>query len=108
MVIRNESIGYKNKGLVVAIYVDRASIQFRDKIWCHMMADTLEELHQFAQQLNIDARLFHRVASYPHYDITLEMRVVAIVHGAIDADRRTIIECGRRLKLQLALETHIK
>lgn len=92
----------------MAIYVDRASIQFRDKIWCHMMADTLEELHQFAQQLNIDARLFHRGASYPHYDITLEMRVVAIMHGAIDADRRIIIECGRRLKLQLALETHIK
>lgn len=86
----------------MAIYVDRANIQFREKLWCHMMADTLEELHLFAQQLNIDVRLFHRTASYPHYDITLEMRVIAIAYGAIDADRKTIIECGRRLKLQLA------
>ena len=49
----------------------------------------------------IDARLFHRTASYPHYDITLEMRILVIEHGAIDADRRTIIACGKRLKLQL-------
>lgn len=87
--------------VAMSVYVDRAKVPFKGKEWCHLMADTLEELHQFAHRLGIDARLFHRSASYPHYDITLQMRVIAIAHGAIDADRKTIIACGKRLKLQL-------
>ncbi len=86
----------------MAVYVDRAKVPFKDKLWCHLMADTLDELHDFARKLEIDARLFHRTASYPHYDITLEMRMIVIAHGAIDADRRTIIACGKRLKFQLS------
>ena len=85
----------------MAVYVDRAKVLFKGREWCHLMADTLDELHDFARMLDIDARLFHRTASYPHYDITLEMRMMVISHGAIDADRRTIIACGKRLKLQL-------
>lgn len=89
----------------MAIYVDRAKVPFKGKQWCHLMADSLEELHAFAKVVGIDSRLFHRSASYPHYDITLEMRILVIAYGAIDADRRTIIMCGRKLKMQLiALE----
>ena len=36
-----------------------------------------------------------------HIMITIEMRLVVIAHGAIDADRKMIIACGRRLKVQL-------
>mgnify|MGYP006060884647 CR=1 FL=1 len=66
----------------MAVYLDRARVQFKEKLRCHLMADTLEELHIFAQNMNIDARLFHRNASYPHYDITLEMREMALLYGA--------------------------
>ena len=86
----------------MAIYVDRSSVSFKGRKWCHLMADTLEELHAFAQQMNIDARLFHRDASYPHYDITLEMRSMVIAHGAVDADRKMIIAVGKRLKAQFS------
>ena len=86
----------------MAIYVDRSSVSFKGRKWCHLMADTLEELHAFAQQMNIDARLFHRDASYPHYDITLEMRSMVIAHGAVDADRKMIIAVGKRLKEQFS------
>ena len=85
----------------MSVYVDRAKVPFKGQEWCHLMADTLEELHAFAQQMNIDARLFHHDASYPHYDITLEMRSMVIAHGAIDADRQTIIAVGKSLKVQL-------
>ncbi|WP_010112219.1 DUF4031 domain-containing protein [Acinetobacter sp. P8-3-8] len=85
----------------MAVYVDRAKVPFKGKEWCHMMADTLEELHDFAKIVGIDPRLFHRSASYPHYDITLEMRILVIAYGAIDADRKTIIMCGKKLKMQL-------
>ena len=80
----------------MAVYVDRAKVPFKGKEWCHMMADTLEELHDFAKTVG-----FHRSASYPHYDITLEMRILVIAYGAIDADRKTIIMCGKKLKMQL-------
>lgn len=86
----------------MAIYVDRSSVSFKGRKWCHLMADTLEELHAFAQQMGIDARLFHRDASYPHYDITLEMRSMVIAHGAVDADRKMIIAVGKRLKEQFS------
>ena len=86
----------------MAIYVDRSSVSFKGRKWCHLMADTLEELHAFAQQMGIDARLFHRDASYPHYDITLEMRSMVIAHGAVDADRKMIIAVGKRLKAQFS------
>ena len=86
----------------MAIYVDRSSVSFKGRKWCHLMADTLEELHAFAQQKGIDARLFHRDASYPHYDITLEMRSMVIEHGAIDADRKMIIAVGKCLKAQFS------
>lgn len=85
----------------MAVYVDFARIEFKGYRWCHMLADTLQELHEFAELINVDKRLFHRNASYPHYDITVEMRVIAIEYGAIPADRKKIIECAKKLKVEL-------
>lgn len=88
----------------MSIYVDNSKVAFKGREWCHMMADTLQELHYFAAKMGVDPRLFHRSASYPHYDITIQMRETMISHGAIIADRRTIIACGKKLKIELALE----
>lgn len=85
----------------MAIYVDFVRIEFRGFKWCHMLADTLQELHDFAAWIDVDKRLFHRNASYPHYDITVQMREIAIAHGAIPADRHKIIECAKKLKVEL-------
>ncbi len=85
----------------MAIYVDFVCIEFRGHKWCHMLADTLHELHEFATLIEIDARLFHRHASYPHYDVTVQMREAAIKYGAIPADRKKIIECAKKLKIEL-------
>ncbi|WP_350558958.1 DUF4031 domain-containing protein [Psychrobacter sp. CAL346-MNA-CIBAN-0220] len=85
----------------MAIYVDFVSIEFKGYRWCHMLADSLQELHDFAEFIEIDKRLFHRNASYPHYDITLQMRVIAIENGAIPADRKKTIECAKKLKVEL-------
>ena len=85
----------------MAIYVDFVQIQFKGHKWCHMLADSLQELHDFAAFIDVDARLFHRNASYPHYDITVQMREIAIAQGAIPADRKKIIECAKKLKVEL-------
>lgn len=85
----------------MAIYVDFVCIEFRGHKWCHMLADTLQELHEFAALIDVDKRLFHRNASYPHYDVTVQMRETAIEYGAQPADRRKIIECAKKLKIEL-------
>ncbi|MBO1530512.1 DUF4031 domain-containing protein [Psychrobacter sp. F1192] len=85
----------------MAVYVDFVCIEFKGYKWCHMLADTLQELHEFAELINVDKRLFHRNASYPHYDITTEMRLIAIEYGAMQADRKKIIECAKKLKVEL-------
>ncbi len=85
----------------MVIYVDFVCIEFRGHKWCHMLADTLQELHEFAALIDVDKRLFHRNASYPHYDVTVQMRETAIEYGALPADRRKIIECAKKLKIEL-------
>ena len=85
----------------MAVYVDFMQIKFKGYKWCHMLADSLQELHDFAAFIDVDARLFHRNASYPHYDITVQMREIAIAQGAIPADRKKIIECAKKLKIEL-------
>jgi len=85
----------------MAIYVDFVCIEFRGHKWCHMLADTLQELHEFAALIDVDKRLFHRNASYPHYDVTVQMRETAIEYGALPSDRRKIIECAKKLKIEL-------
>lgn len=70
-----------------------------------MLADSLEELHTFAHQLGLDRRWFHKNASYPHYDITVEMRNNALRNGALLSNRETIIFCAKRLKMELATTT---
>lgn len=85
----------------MAIYVDFVKIEYRGHQWCHMLADTLQELHEFAELIGVDKRLFHRDASYPHYDITVEMRETALENGAIKADRKKIIESAKKLKIEL-------
>ncbi len=85
----------------MAVYVDFVSIEFKGYKWCHLLADSLQELHEFAALIEVDKRLFHRDASYPHYDVTLQMRERALKYGAIAADRKTIITAAKKLKVEL-------
>ena len=85
----------------MAIYVDFVQIEFRGYQWCHMLADSLQELHDFADLIEVDKRLFHRHASYPHYDITTQMRETALKNGAIKATRKQIIDAAKKLKIEL-------
>ena len=89
----------------MAIYVDNARIPWRGRHWCHLVADSLDELHEFAKSIGQKRAWFQANASLPHYDITVEVRAVALSLGAIVADRRTLIARGHQLKREL-LESH--
>jgi hypothetical protein len=61
----------------------------------------VEELHSFAEQLEIRRCWFHRNASYPHYDITVEAREKALQLGAAQGSRKQIIACAQIMKAEL-------
>jgi hypothetical protein len=85
----------------LAAYVDNVRIAWRGRYWCHLVADSLDELHEFAHTLGLKRAWFQAHASLPHYDITVEVRDVALIRGAVAADRRTLISRGRQLKLEM-------
>ena len=77
---------------MMAIYVDEAIWSWRGKMWCHLLADSLAELHEFADKLGLKREWFQEKARFPHYDITDNMRTKAIHIGAISANRSQIAE----------------
>ena len=84
----------------MAVYVDSEEILWRGNLWCHLAADTLDELHSFASRLGLRKSWFQS-KGYPHYDVTVSMRERALIMGAIDADRETIVGCCKQLKMEL-------
>ncbi|PLA73422.1 DUF4031 domain-containing protein [Hydrogenovibrio sp. SC-1] len=86
----------------MAIYVDNIRIQWRSRKWCHLVADSLDELHVFAEELGLKRAWFQKNASYPHYDVTIEVRAKALRIGALKGSRIQIISCAKKLKLEQA------
>lgn len=73
----------------MAVYVDDAVTLWRGERWAHLMGDTLEELHAFAQQLGLPRRAFQDKTSGAHYDVTAELRMRALELGAVALSRHT-------------------
>lgn len=86
----------------MAAYVDSVAIKWRGNTWCHLVADSLSELHETARRLGLRREWFQSAASYPHYDLTTQTRARAIELGVLIGDRRQIIRCARALKNELA------
>lgn len=87
----------------MSVYVDKAIWKFRGQLYCHMVADSLDELHVFAKQMVIAKSWFHKPpkASYPHYDVISAKRDFIIdFGGAIEVDRRILIAKAKILKLE--------
>lgn len=86
----------------MAVYVDKPEWEWRGKLWCHLLADSLDELHSFAKQLGMRRAWFqepgHKNIRYPHYDLTASKHELALRLGAQLADRKTIIERARTLR----------
>lgn len=85
----------------MTVYVDdmmmRAKVGRWDAKWCHMIADTREELHDFAERLGLKRSYFQEpkgIAGLPvkpgsyaaeawHYDVTASKRAEALKLGAV-------------------------
>lgn len=88
-------------GGFLAVYVDEVKTYSISQIkspdaraagnrWCHMTADTLEELHAMADSIGLKRSWFqpHHQVELAHYDITPAKRVLAIRNGAIEVKSR--------------------
>lgn len=83
----------------MSVYVDNARNKFGRMRMCHMMADSLDELHAMADRIGLK-RTWFQPQSSPHYDVSLEKRKLAIQYGAIEVDRRQLVEIIKRLRVQ--------
>lgn len=83
------------------VYVDDERIPWRGRLWGHLVADTLDELHCFAGNLGLKRDWFQESATYPHYDITTAVRAKALQMGALHADRAKTAACFLKLKAEL-------
>lgn len=86
----------------MTVYIDNEQIRWRGKRWCHLVADSLEELHSFAAAIGLKRDWFQDRASYPHYDVTITVRERAIELGAICAGKTQMLMCARQLKAEVA------
>ena len=82
---------------MMAVYVDGARNRFRRMIMCHMVADTLTELHAMADRIGMKREWFQPL-SFPHYDLSQTRRAMAVDAGAIEVDRRGLVEVMKRFR----------
>jgi len=72
----------------MSVYVDNMRAKFGRMIMCHMVADSLSELHEMAEQIGVARRWFQDKPQRPHYDICISKRSRALDLGAIEIDAR--------------------
>jgi hypothetical protein len=81
------------------VYVDKGRIAYGRMKMCHMIADSVEELHSMADQLGLKREWFQNHET-PHYDICQSKKLKAISLGAIEADRRKVVELIRAWRIK--------
>ena len=89
------------------IYVDEMMVCLRNKNWpysrsCHLVADSVEELHVFARRMGLKRSWFQSKSDLPHYDLTTGMRFMAIRLGAIEIDKKKFVEIMRKYRPMIA------
>ncbi|UVM66799.1 DUF4031 domain-containing protein [Pseudomonas sp. B21-009] len=85
----------------MAVYVDAEGISWRGRVWCHLVADSLDELHTFAAQLGLRRSWFQSNTRYPHYDVTVSVRARALSMGARKAEREMIVDCAKKMRSEM-------
>lgn len=90
----------------MTVYVDElAEVTARKaphiKRWCHMLADTDEELEAFARLLGLRRAWKHA----DHYDLATKQRARAVALGAREISSRQMVNVRRALRGQPPVES---
>lgn len=86
----------------MSVYVDQLvdygwRMRGRKTKSCHMIADTLDELHAMAETIGLKREWF-QPKSFPHYDLTPRRRAQALAEGVIACDRRRFVGHLQRIR----------
>jgi hypothetical protein len=74
--------------------------------WSHLVADSDEELHEFAERLGMERRWFQIKAGRPHhghYDLPERARADAVALGAVEITWRQMGQMLRARRASLTL-----
>jgi len=76
---------------------------------CHMLADTVQELHEMADKIGIDRKWYQGPPKSinPHYDICMSKRSMAVDNGAIQVTMRKGVKIISAMRKQ-AIEDYKK
>jgi hypothetical protein len=90
--------------MIMACYVDTvrsypdAGLRFTE--YCHLLADTREELHELAQRVGMPRIAFQDHPHRWHYDLPGHLRPVAVSLGAREVTMHEVGALLRRRKAQ--------
>ena len=76
-----------------------AGLRFTE--FCHLLADTREELHEMADTVEMPRRFFQDHPWRWHYDLPAPLRERAVAAGAIEVSMRDIAGMLRARRAQL-------
>lgn len=65
--------------------------------YAHLVADTYEELHKFAEILGVGKHFFHKSSKYHHYDISSKFYQKALDLGAQVVSSSTILRVSKQM-----------
>jgi hypothetical protein len=82
----------------MTVFVDDMRAAYRGMTMCHMMADTLAELHAMAERIGVGRNWFQDSMSGPHYDIALDKRAAAVAAGAREVTLRQMAAMAWNLR----------
>lgn len=73
------------------VYVGQTAYKYKRMHMFHMVADSLQELHEMADKIGVARRHFQNKAGKPHYDICRSRRNLAISLGAKSVPDKEIV-----------------
>lgn len=94
----------------MTVYVDQLMDCVPNRRWrwrqaCHLVADELDDLHDFAYRLGLKRAWFQMSRSgVPHYDLTATMRARAVRLGAEEIGPDRFCEIAERWRTRSAME----
>lgn len=90
----------------MTVYVDDAFIPAKVRSgpivhvskWCHLTADTTEELMAFAERIGLKSKYLQFPGTWKeHFDVTESKRKLAVANGAVEVSYRArVLEMGNR------------
>jgi len=73
----------------VTVYLDSSNILWRGKRWCHLYADSLDELLAFGDRVGLRRSWLQHPEGergLPHYDVTGSVLARCVAEGAVRVD----------------------